>query len=62
MKLSRLLEPELIAVDLKAPSKSEAIVELLDTVIRKYPSLQREEILGSIFQREEPVNPFWQKL
>lgn len=56
MKLSRLLEPELISVDLKAPSKSEAIVELLDTVIGKYPSLQREEILGSIFQREEVEN------
>lgn len=56
MKLSRLLEPGLIAVDLKATSKSEAIVELLDAVIEKYPSLEREEILSSIFQREEIEN------
>jgi len=56
MKLSRLFEPELIKVDLKATSKSEAIIELLNLVIAKYTSLEKEEILSSIFEREEVEN------
>lgn len=56
MKLSRLLEPELIKVNLQAASKSEAIIELLDLVIAKYPDLEREEILNSVFEREEVEN------
>jgi CBS domain-containing protein len=56
MKLSRLLEPELIKVNLQATAKSEAIIELLDLVLAKYPDLEREEILNSIFEREEVEN------
>ncbi len=56
MKLSRLLEPELIKVNLQATAKSDAIIELLDLVIAKYPDLEREEILNSIFEREEVEN------
>ena len=56
MKLSRLLEPEMISTDLKASSKSEAIVELLDLVVSKYPDLDRQSILNSIFEREEIEN------
>jgi mannitol/fructose-specific phosphotransferase system IIA component (Ntr-type)/predicted transcriptional regulator len=56
MKLSRLLEPELIKTDLEAASKSEAIVELLDLVTNKYKSLDRRAILDSIFEREEIEN------
>ncbi len=56
MKLSRLLEPELIKVDLQATSKSAAIIELLGMVTAKYPSLDREAILNSIFEREEVEN------
>ena len=56
MKLSRLLEPELIDVDLRATSKSEAIIELLDLVLAKYPDLEKDEILSSIFEREEVEN------
>ncbi len=56
MRLSRLLEPELIEVNLRATSKSEAIIELLDLVLAKYPDLEREEILSSVFEREEVEN------
>ena len=56
MKLSRLLEPELIKCNLEATSKSEAIIELLDLAIAKYPSLDKEPILNSIFEREEIEN------
>lgn len=56
MKISRLLEPELIKVDLDASTKSDAIIELLDIVVAKYPSLDRDSILRSIFEREEVEN------
>ena len=56
MKLTRLLEPDLISTHLEASSKSEAIVELLDLIVSKYPSLERQSILNSIFEREEVEN------
>ncbi len=56
MKLSRLLEPEMISTGLKASSKAEAIVELLDLVVSKYPNLDRQSILNSILEREEIEN------
>lgn len=56
MKLSRLLEPQLIKVDLEASSKTEAIVELLDLVLTKYDGIDRESVLNSIFEREEIEN------
>jgi len=56
MKLSRLLEPELVRVDLEASSKIEAIVELFDLVLAKYDGIDRESVLNSIFEREEIEN------
>jgi len=56
MNLARIIEPDLVQPSLMAESKSEAIVELLDLVHRKYPDLDRESILKSIFDREEIEN------
>jgi len=56
MKLSRLLETDLIKVDLEATSKADAITELLDLVVTKYPSVDRDAALNAIFEREEIEN------
>lgn len=56
MKLSRLIDTDLVKVDLEASTKTEAIIELLDLVVEKYPELDREAILESILDREKIEN------
>lgn len=56
MKLSRLLEPDLVNVDLSASTKAEAIIELLNLVLAKYKDIDRDAVLSSVFEREEIEN------
>jgi CBS domain-containing protein len=53
MRLAAMLDPELVAPDLRAESKAGAISELMDLVIKKYPGIDRGGVLASIAEREE---------
>ncbi len=56
MKLANILDSDLIVPDLKAKVKSEAISEILDKVIGKYPHLDRNLIHQRIIEREQMEN------
>ncbi len=56
MRLAALLEPDLVIPDLLAKTKTEAIDELLDQVIRYHPDLDRQAIARAIAEREEMEN------
>lgn len=53
MRLAAMLDPALVVPDLKSESKTGAISELMDVVIRKFPSIDRAGVLSSIAEREE---------
>jgi len=52
MKLANILDKDLIIPDLRARFKAEAISEILDKVIEKYPHLDRNLIHQRIEERE----------
>ena len=56
MKLAETLDKDLVVVNLKARFKHEAISEILDKVIVKFPHLNRNLIEACIFEREEIEN------
>jgi len=56
MRLAALLEPNMVSADLKADSKTGAIGELTDLVIRAHPEIDRAGVLSSIAEREEIEN------
>jgi len=56
MRLANLLEEDLIAHDMKATCKHDAIIELLELVKKKYPGNDYDRILKSVFEREEIEN------
>jgi CBS domain-containing protein len=56
MRLAALLEPNMVSADLKADSKTGAIGELMDLVIKAYPEVDRAGVLSSIAEREEIEN------
>ncbi len=56
MKLANLLMDRRINVDLKATSKEEAVRELLDMIRREGVELEYDEVLRSIWEREEVEN------
>jgi CBS domain-containing protein/mannitol/fructose-specific phosphotransferase system IIA component (Ntr-type) len=56
MRLAALLEPNLVSADLKAESKTGAIGELMDLVIKAHPDIDRAGVLSSIAEREEIEN------
>lgn len=56
MRLAALLEPTLVSANLHADSKTGAIGELMDMVIRQHPDLDRAGVLSSIAEREEIEN------
>lgn len=56
MKLAETLDKDLVVVNLKARFKHEAISEILDKVISKFPHLNRDLIEERIFEREEIEN------
>lgn len=53
MRLAAMLDPALVVTDLKSESKTGAISELMDVVIRKFPTVDRAGVLSSIAEREE---------
>jgi len=56
VRLAALLEPDLVIPGMAAKTKVEAIEELLDCVMRKYPDLDRGKINHAIAEREEIEN------
>jgi len=56
MRLANILEKELIVPHLRAKYKLEAIGEILDKVITKYPHLERTVIEQKIVEREKIEN------
>ncbi len=56
MRLAALLEPTMVSADLKADSKTGAIGELMDLVIKAHPEMDRAGVLSSIAEREEIEN------
>jgi PTS system nitrogen regulatory IIA component len=56
MRLAALLEPSMVSPDLRADSKTGAIGELMDLVIRAHPEIDRAGVLSSIAEREEIEN------
>jgi len=56
MRLSKLIDENLIITDLKAKTKDEAIERLLDLIKAKHPVLDRNKILKAVREREEIEN------
>ncbi len=52
MKISELLDPSAIVVDLKGNGKKEVLAELTDALLKADPSLDREEVLRVLLERE----------
>jgi PTS system nitrogen regulatory IIA component len=53
MNLANLLDPDLIAIDLKANSKTEAVEQLSELFYKKYPNKDKQAILKAVAEREE---------
>jgi PTS system nitrogen regulatory IIA component len=53
MNLASLLDPDLIAIDLKAKTKIEAVEQLSELFCKKFPTKDKEAILKAIAEREE---------
>lgn len=56
MRLANLLDEDLIAHEITATRKHDAISELLKLVEKKYPQHDYESVLQSVFEREEIEN------
>lgn len=56
MRLAGFLDPDLVKVPLLARTKSGAVDELLDLIVRKHPFLNRTAIAAAIAEREEVEN------
>lgn len=52
MKISELLNPQAIVVDLKATGKDAALSELTDALLAVAPALRRDEVLQVLQERE----------
>ena len=53
MKISELLSPEAIVADLSAKNKSGALAELTDALIACEPSLERDDVIAVLLEREK---------
>jgi PTS system nitrogen regulatory IIA component len=56
MRLANLLDEDLVAFDMSAATKLDAIKELLELVKAKYPANDFDAILASVLDREEIEN------
>lgn len=56
MRLSKLIDENLIITDLEAKTKDEAVEKLLDLIKSKHPVLDRNKILKAVREREEIEN------
>jgi PTS system nitrogen regulatory IIA component len=52
MKISELLDPAAIVVDLKGSGKKEVLAELTDALLKADASLDREDVLRVLMERE----------
>lgn len=52
MKITELLSPEAITIDMQATDKNSALVELTDAVVGLSDELDREEVLKVLHERE----------
>ncbi len=53
MNLANLLDPDLIAIDLKAINKTEAVEQLSELFYKKNPNKDKRAILKAVAEREE---------
>jgi PTS system nitrogen regulatory IIA component len=53
MKISELLDPQAIVSDLQARDKAKALAELTDALISCEPSLNRDEVIAVLQEREK---------
>lgn len=53
MKISELLNPQAIVVDLQAGDKNRALAELTDVLIACEPSLNRDQVIEVLKEREK---------
>ncbi len=53
MKISELLNPAAIVAELKATEKNRALVELTDALTGCHPSLNRDQVLDVLQEREK---------
>ncbi len=52
MKIADLLNPSAIAADLKSTGKNDVLTELTDAIVRVTSSLEREEVIKVLQERE----------
>ncbi len=53
MKISELLDPQAIVADLQAKDKQKALAELTDSLISCEPSLERDDVIAVLQEREK---------
>ncbi|MCD6580322.1 MAG: PTS sugar transporter subunit IIA [Desulfuromusa sp.] len=53
MKISELLDPQAIVADLQAKDKTNALAELTDSLISCEPSLDRDNVIAVLQEREK---------
>ena len=53
MKISELLDPRAIVADMKAREKTKALAELTDALLICEPSLNRDEVIAVLQEREK---------
>ena len=53
MKISELLDPRAIVADLQARDKTKALAELTDALLTCEPSLDRDEVIAVLLEREK---------
>lgn len=53
MKISELLNPQAIVADLQAKDKTKTLAELTDVLIACEPSLNRDEVIAVLQEREK---------
>jgi CBS domain-containing protein len=56
MNLSKIFDPDLIKINLKASTKDEAVRELAELFCHKYPEKNIEEIIKAVYERERLGN------
>jgi mannitol/fructose-specific phosphotransferase system IIA component (Ntr-type) len=56
MRLGGFIDPDLVRVPLTASTKTGAVQQLLDTIIKKHPFLDRAAIAAAVEERESVEN------
>ena len=53
MKITDILEPDSIAIDLSAETKKEALSRVLDLIKKRFTKIERQKILKTFLDREK---------